>query len=494
MSVEHFDVLIVGAGISGIGAAYHLQKECPGKRYAILEGRESLGGTWDLFRYPGIRSDSDMFTLGFSFRPWKEAKAIADGPSILRYLQDTARENGIDRHIRYRHKVISAAWSSEQAQWTVEIEQGATQTRARMTCNFFFLCSGYYRYDRGYTPSFPGQESFAGTFIHPQHWPENLDYKNKRVVVIGSGATAVTLVPSMADEAAHVTMLQRSPSYVLSLPAEDKLANRIRQVLPEQAAHSLIRWKNVGLSMFLYQFCRKQPELAKKFLRKHAVDSLPEGFDVDTHFKPRYNPWEQRMCLVPNRDLFKTLRKGRASIVTDQIERIEADGIRLKSGGKIEADIIVSATGLELIAMGGITLSVDGRAVDTAKAYSYRGMMLSGVPNLVACIGYTNASWTLRADLVSQWVCRLLRHMDRRGAVQVTAQVSEPDMPELPLLDLTSGYVQRATGLFPKQGAKNPWKLTQNYVLERLSLSLSSLDDPALEYVSEPRTGMRKAA
>ena len=495
MSVEHLDVLIVGAGISGIGAAYYLQKENPGKRYAILEGRKSIGGTWDLFRYPGIRSDSDMFTLGFAFRPWREAKAIADGPSILKYLKDTAEEFGIARHVRYEHKVISASWSSENAQWTVEIEQGASGKRKQLTCNFFYLCSGYYRYDRGYTPSFPGQEAFKGKLIHPQHWPENLDYNGKRVVIIGSGATAVTLVPSMSDKAAHVTMLQRSPSYVLSLPAEDKLANKLREVLPEQLAHDLIRWKNVGLSMFLYQFCRKQPELAKKFLRKHAAESLPEGFDVDTHFKPRYNPWEQRMCLVPNRDLFKVIRKGQASIVTDQVEKFEADGIRLKSGEKLQADIIVSATGLELVAMGGIQLKVDGEAVETGKRYSYRGMMLSGVPNLAACVGYTNASWTLRADLVSRWVSGLIAHMDKRHAAQVTPTVSDPNMPELPLLDLTSGYVQRAVGLFPKQGAKSPWKFTQNYVLERLGLALSSLDDPALSYVSAPKgEGLRKAA
>ncbi|MGQ0529191.1 MAG: flavin-containing monooxygenase [Panacagrimonas sp.] len=495
MSVEHLDVLIVGAGISGIGAAYYLQKDNPNKRYAILEGRNSIGGTWDLFRYPGIRSDSDMFTLGFAFRPWKEAKAIADGPSILKYLKDTASEFGIDRNIRYEHKVISASWSSEDAQWTVEIAQGASGQRKQMTCNFFYLCSGYYRYDRGYMPSFPGQDSFEGQLIHPQHWPENLDYNGKRVVIIGSGATAVTLVPSMADQAAHVTMLQRSPSYVLSLPAEDKLANRLRDVLPEQLAHDLIRWKNVGLSMVLYQFCRKQPGLAKKYLRQHAAESLPDGFDVDTHFKPRYNPWEQRMCLVPNRDLFKSIRKGRASIVTDQIECFEADGIRLKSGDKLEADIIVSATGLELIARGGIQLSVDGEKVETGKRYSYRGMMLSGVPNLAACVGYTNASWTLRADLVSRWVSRLIAHMDRRDAAQVVPTVTDPNMPELPLLDLSSGYVQRAVGLFPKQGANAPWKFTQNYVLERLGLALASLDDPALRYEStSAQLRLRKAA
>ncbi|MCC2655215.1 MAG: ethA [Panacagrimonas sp.] len=488
MSIDHFDVLIVGAGISGIGAAYHLQTQCPTKRYAILEGRESMGGTWDLFRYPGIRSDSDMFTLGFPFHPWKEAKAIADGPAILRYLRETAQTYGIDRHIRYQHKVVRADWSSTDAQWTVTVERGPATTPATLTCNFFYLCSGYYRYDQGYMPGFPGQDAFKGTLIHPQKWPETLDYTGKRVVIIGSGATAVTLVPAMADTAAHVTMLQRSPSYVLSLPAVDPIANGLRKLLPEKTAHSVSRWKNVMLSILVYQLSMRRPALMKKLLRKGVAAQLPRDFDVDTHFNPRYNPWQQRLCLVPNNDLFKSIRKGRASVVTDTIETFEADGIRLKSGRKLEADIVVSATGLELLAMGGIQIGVDGRAIEPAECFSYRGMMLSGVPNAAACIGYTNASWTLRADLVSRWVCRLINHMDRRGAAIVTPRVRDASMGELPLLDLTSGYVQRAAGKFPKQGAVAPWNLRQNYVLERLTLGRGSLDDGALEY-SSPAAG-----
>lgn len=496
MTTDHFDVLIVGAGISGVGAAYHLQTQCPTKRYAILEGRESMGGTWDLFRYPGIRSDSDMFTLGFSFHPWKEAKAIADGPAILNYLKETAQTYGIDRHIRYQHKVLRAAWSSEDAQWTVDVERGPQKETARYTCNFFFLCSGYYRYDRGYMPSFPGQADFQGQVIHPQQWPENLDYSGKRVVIIGSGATAVTLVPAMSDKAAHVTMLQRSPSYVLSLPAEDTIANGLRRLLPEKVAHSASRWKNVMLAMLIYQVCKRYPAFSRKMLRKGAMSQLPRGYDVDTHFNPRYNPWEQRMCLVPNNDLFKAIRKDRASVVTDQVERFEADGIRLKSGLKLEADIIVSATGLELLANGGVQLSVDGKSVNPSDCFSYRGVMLSGVPNMAACIGYTNASWTLRADLIARWVARLVNHMDRRGARQVTPRMKDNAMAELPLLDLTSGYVQRAAAMFPKQGSRQPWNLRQNYVLERLSLGRGSLDDEALEYSSAARgnPGMKKAA
>jgi len=492
MSIEHVDVLIVGAGISGIGAAYHLQTQCPTKRYAILEGRESMGGTWDLFRYPGIRSDSDMFTLGFSFHPWKEAKAIADGPAILRYLKETAQTYGIDRHIRYQHKVLRASWSSEDAQWTVDVERGPQKQAVSYTCNFFFLCSGYYRYDQGHMPDFPGQQQFKGQLIHPQQWPENLDYTGKRVVIIGSGATAVTLVPAMSDKAAHVTMLQRSPSYVLSLPAEDPIANGLRRLLPEKAAHSVSRWKNVVLSMAIYQVCKRYPAFSRKMLRKGTVAQLPKGFDVDTHFNPRYNPWEQRMCLVPNNDLFKAIRKNRASVVTDQIEQFEADGIRLKSGQKLEADIIVSATGLELLANGGVSLSVDGQAIHPSDCFSYRGVMLSGVPNMAACIGYTNASWTLRADLIARWVARLINHMDRRGAQQATPRVKDGSMAELPLLDLTSGYVQRAASMFPKQGSKQPWNLRQNYVLERLSLGSGSLDDGAMEY-SSPAKVMRAA-
>lgn len=482
MSMEHFDVLIVGAGLSGIGAAYHLQSQCPGKRYAILEGRDSIGGTWDLFRYPGIRSDSDMFTLGYSFRPWKEAKAIADGPSILRYMQDTAREYSIDRRIRFGHRITRASWSSADSRWTIEAERGQGQGSASLSCNFLYLCSGYYSYQAGYQPQFPGVEKFRGRVIHPQQWPQDLDYSGQRVVVIGSGATAVTLVPAMSDKAEHVTMLQRSPSYVMSLPSRDSIADRLRSLLPEKLAHRAIRAKNIGLSMLIYQLSRRRPELAKKVLRQGAVASLPEGFDVDTHFKPSYNPWEQRLCLVPDRDLFKAIRRGKASVVTDHIERFQEDGILLRSGAKLPADVVVSATGLNLVALGGIKLSVDGQAVDPAGSFSYRGVMVSGVPNLAACVGYTNASWTLRADLVSAYVCRLLKHMDRQRYRQCTPRVDESSQEALPLLDLTSGYVQRGAGLFPKQGRKSPWQLRQNYFIDMAGLRLSPLDDGALEF------------
>ena len=491
MSMEHLDVLIVGAGLSGIGAAYHLQSQCPGKRYAILEGRDRIGGTWDLFRYPGIRSDSDMFTLGYSFRPWKEAKAIADGPSILRYMQDTAREYGIDRHIRFGHRITRASWSSDEARWTVEAERGEGQGSTRLSCNFLYLCSGYYSYQGGYQPQFPGMEDFRGRIIHPQQWPEDLDYSGKRVVVIGSGATAVTLVPAMSEKAAHVTMLQRSPSYVMSLPSRDSIADRLRSLLPEKLAHRAIRAKNVGLSMLIYQLSRRRPELAKKILRQGAVAALPKDFDVDTHFKPSYNPWEQRLCLVPDRDLFKSIRRGKASVVTDHIERFEQDGIVLRSGARLPADVVVTATGLNLVALGGIQLSVDGKAVDPAGSFSYRGVMLSGVPNLAACVGYTNASWTLRADLVSAYVCRLLRFMDRHRYRQCTPRVDESSQEALPLLDLTSGYVQRGAGLFPKQGRKSPWQLRQNYFVDMAGLRLSPLEDGALEFVREAASKRR---
>ncbi|MGQ0619515.1 MAG: flavin-containing monooxygenase, partial [Panacagrimonas sp.] len=482
MMTEHFDVLIVGAGLSGIGAGYHLQSQCRGKTYAILEGREASGGTWDLFRYPGIRSDSDMFTLGYSFQPWKEAKAIADGPAILNYMRATAREHGIDRHIRYQHRVTRASWNSADARWTVEADRGPGRDKTALSCNFLYLCSGYYRYDQGYSPDFPGADQFRGRIVHPQKWPQDLDYAGKRVVIIGSGATAVTLVPAMSDAAAHVTMLQRSPSYVLSLPSKDPIADGLRRALPEKWAHSVIRWKNVALTMLIFQLCRRRPEFAKRLLRKLAVRSLPPGFDVDKHFKPSYNPWEQRMCLVPDNDLFKAIRKGRASVVTDHIERFTENGIQLKSGETVPADIIVSATGLQMLALGDIQMAVDGKPVEPAKTLSYKGVMLSGVPNLAACIGYTNASWTLRADLISRYVCRLLKHMDRHGYARCTPGNIDPAMPQEPLLDFSSGYVQRAIAMFPKQGTKSPWKLRQNYILDRLGLEYGALDDGAMEY------------
>jgi cation diffusion facilitator CzcD-associated flavoprotein CzcO len=496
---EHFDVLIVGAGISGIGAACHLETSCPGRRYAILEGRDDIGGTWDLFRYPGIRSDSDMFTLGYSFRPWKEARAIADGPSILQYLRDTAREFGVDRHIRFRHRVRAASWSSEDSCWTLDVEVDGKPHAVRYTCSFLYLCSGYYDYDHGHAPSFPGSEEFRGRLVHPQHWPEDLDYAGKRVVVIGSGATAVTLVPAMAETAAHVTMLQRSPTYVASLPSEDPLAKLAHGILPERTAHHIVRWKNVLFMMFFYQLARRAPRVAKWLIRAGVIKNLPSGFDVDTHFKPRYEPWDQRLCVVPDSDLFKAIGAGRASVVTDHIDTFTRDGIRLKSGRELAADVVVSATGLKLLSCGGIRLTVDGAAVEPGKTFAYKGLMLGNVPNLAFCVGYTNASWTLRADLSSAFLCRLLNHMDRHGYRQCVPRCDEATLDERPFLGLMSGYVQRAVHLFPKQSSKAPWLLRQNYILDYLTMRFGAVDDGTMEFVTNtvaaaPARSARRAA
>ena len=486
MQPEHHDVLIVGAGLAGIGAAYHLQQRCPGKTYAILEARDAIGGTWDLFRYPGIRSDSDMHTLGYRFRPWVEAKSIADGPSILAYIRDTAREAGIEERIRFRHRVVSASWSSEEARWTVEVERGEAGDTVTMTCGFFFVCSGYYRYDQGYTPEFPGAERFRGELVHPQHWPEDLDYEGKRVVVIGSGATAVTLVPAMAERAAKVTMLQRSPTYVISMPGEDPLAKGLRRVLPDRAVYPIVRWKNVLLQMANYRLSRKRPELVKRFLRRGLLRHLPPGYDVDTHFKPSYNPWDQRLCLVPDADLFQAIGEGRAEVVTDRIATFTEGGIELESGRELPADVIVSATGLNLLFLGGMKLSVDGVEANLTDSFTYKGMMLDGIPNMAFTIGYTNASWTLKADLVAEFVCRLLNHMDAHGYRQCAPRADDPTITEEPLLDFTSGYVLRALDQLPKQGSKEPWKLRQNYPLDLRTLRYGPLEDGVMRFSRAP--------
>lgn len=482
VSSEHFDVLIVGAGLSGIGAAHHLQQRCPGKTYAILEAREEIGGTWDLFRYPGIRSDSDMHTLGYRFRPWTEAKAIADGPSILRYVRDTASEGGIDRHIRLRHRVVNAEWSSADARWTVEAERTDSGETVTVTCGFLFVNSGYYRYDEGYTPEFHGLDRFTGEVVHPQHWPEELDYAGKRVVVIGSGATAVTLVPAMAKDAAHVTMLQRSPTYIVSMPGEDALANRLRRHLPDRVVYPIVRWKNVFLQGVSYRLSRRRPELMKKLLRRGAMKALPPGYDVDTHFNPRYNPWDQRLCLVPDADLFKALHDGSAEIVTDRIESFTEDGIRLESGAELKADLVVTATGLNLLFLGGMRVAIDGEEPDMARALTYKGMMLSDFPNFAYTLGYTNASWTLKADLTSEYICRLLNHMDAGGYSICTPKVSDPSITEQPLLDFNSGYVLRSIDALPKQGSKEPWKLRQNYPLDLRTLRHGPVADGTMQF------------
>ena len=483
--MQHFDVIIVGAGLSGIGAAYHLQTEAPGKSYAILEGRDAIGGTWDLFRYPGIRSDSDMYTLGYSFKPWREAKAIADGPSIRSYVRDTASENGIDKHIRFHHMVKRASWSSADARWTVEAEVGAGKTLTRYTCNFLFTCSGYYSYREGYTPEFAGQESFAGKIVHPQFWPQNLDYAGKKVVVIGSGATAVTLVPEMAKDAAHVTMLQRSPTYVVSRPAEDALANWLRRNLPAKLAYAITRWHHVLFGMYFFNLARKKPQKVKQYLIKMVEDELGPDYDVGTHFTPRYNPWDQRLCLVPDSDLFQSIRDGRASVVTDTIERFTPRGIALKSGKELEADIIVTATGLKLVNLGEMQVSVDGKPVNMSRTMSYKGMMYSDVPNLASAFGYTNASWTLKCDLTCEYVARLLNHMDRHGYKQATPR-RDASVEEAPWLDFSSGYVQRALDILPRQGTKKPWKLYQNYALDLVTLRYGKVDDGTMEFTAPP--------
>jgi monooxygenase len=480
-AAPHFDVLIVGAGLSGIGAGYHLQARCPGLSYAILEAREASGGTWDLFRYPGIRSDSDMYTLGYAFRPWREAKAIADGPSILNYVRETAAEHGIDRRIRYRHRVRRASWSPAEARWTVEAERGDTGETVRFTCGFMLLCSGYYSYAGGHAPDFAGTDQFQGRIVHPQFWPEDLDYAGKRVVVIGSGATAVTIVPEMAKTAAHVTMLQRSPTYVVSRPSEDKIANWLRERLPAKLAYRLTRLKNVALGMYFYRLARRKPEETKQRILAMAQRALGPDYDVATHFTPRYNPWDQRLCLVPDSDLFKAIRGGHASVVTDHIETFTETGIRLRSGAELQADIVVAATGLKLNLLGDVEFNVDGRRVDLSKTLSYKGMMFSDVPNLASVFGYTNASWTLKADLTCEYACRLLNHMIRRGFAAATPHRNAA-VGEEPFLDFSSGYVQRALDMLPKQGSKRPWKLHQNYAMDMAALRFGAVEDGVMEF------------
>jgi len=486
MAIEHFDVLIVGAGLSGIGAGHHLQVRCPDRSYAILEGRERLGGTWDLFRYPGVRSDSDMYTLGYSFRPWTDAKAIADGPAILKYVQDTARDHGIDKRIRYGHRVKRAAWSTPEAQWTVEIEHGESNEPLRLSCNFLFMCSGYYRYDVGYTPGFACIENFKGRVVHPQHWTPDIAHANKRVVVIGSGATAVTLVPELAKTAAHVTMLQRSPTYVVARPSQDGIANGLRRVLPGKLAYSLARWKQVLLTMYFYNIARGKPEKFKAGVMKGVRAQLGPDYDVATHFTPRYNPWDQRLCLVPDSDLFVSLRDGTASIVTDTIETFTPGGLRLTSGQELAADVVVTATGLKMILLGGVEVLVDGARVDLSRSMSYKGMMFSGIPNLAAAFGYTNASWTLKADLTSAYVCRLLQHMDRHN-VQICTPTKAAEVAEAPFLNFTSGYVQRASDILPRQGTTKPWKLHQNYARDLVAMRYGRVDDGTMVFTRKER-------
>ena len=484
--MNHFDVVIVGAGLSGIGAAYHLQHKCPGKTFVILEGREVIGGTWDLFRYPGIRSDSDMHTLGYNFKPWSEAKAIADGPSILKYVNETADENDIRKHIHFKHRVKSASWSTKNATWSVQVEVADTGDTVEFYCNFLFMCGGYYRYDEAYTPEFKGADIFKGTTVHPQFWPEDLEFSGKKVIVIGSGATAMTLVPALAKKGAQVTMLQRSPTYVVSVPAVDKIANTLRKFLPATWAYAITRFKNVKLGNFFYNKTRTQPEKVKEKLLDMVRKSLPD-YDVDTHFMPTYNPWDQRLCLIPDGDLYDVIKDGTATVVTDTIDTFTEKGIKLDSGKELEADIIVTATGLILSVVAGLKISVDGKNINFPDTVSYKGMMYSDVPNMIQTFGYINASWTLRADIIAEYVCRLLNRMDETGMRQCTPRLREEDkdMELLPWIkDFSSGYMQRMMHLLPRQGDRGPWRNTQNYALDKKLIRSAPLEDGALLFTN----------
>ncbi len=476
---EPLDVLIVGAGLSGIGAAYRLQRDCPKKRFALVEARDAIGGTWDLFRYPGVRSDSDMYTLGYDFKPWKHTKAIADGSTIRSYIREAADEAGITRHIRFGRKVKRAEWASKEALWTVTIEHRGQESQLRT--RFLYLCSGYYSYAAGHRPDFAGEADFHGPIVQPQFWPQDLDCAGKRVVVIGSGATAVTLVPELAKTAAHVTMLQRSPTYVVSLPAVDKVALVLRRCLPSTWAYWLTRWKIVLVAAFYYRLARSRPEMMKKKIVGMVADELRSPEAAATHFTPRYNPWDQRVCVVPDGDLFHAIREGRASVATDTIDRFTSDGIRLNSGHELKADIVVSATGLKINQLGDIAVTVDGQRVDVPKCMSYKGMMLSGVPNFVLAFGYTNASWTLKADLTAGYVCRLLRYMDRRG-LAVAMPRREADVQPQPFVNFTSGYVLRAEGVLPTQGSRKPWQVHQNYLADLLTIRWDRIADRAMHF------------
>lgn len=481
-SQEHLDLLIIGAGLSGIDAAYRLQTALPGKTYAILEARDSIGGTWDLFRYPGVRSDSDMHTLGFPFRPWHADQSIVGGADICNYIRDTATEYGIDRKIRLGHKVVRASWSTSQARWTVEARVKADGRIVRLSCNFLYMCSGYYDYDKGFSPEFPGMKQFAGQILHPQEWPEKLDYAGKQIVVIGSGATAVTLVPALAKEAAHVTMLQRSPTYVATRPAKDAIALWLYRHLPRSVAARLIKWKNVAYGIATYYLARSRPEKFKGLIIEGVRRQLSDGYDVAQHFTPSYNPWDQRLCLVPDGDLFASIRSGRVSIVTDTIETFVESGIRLKSGKTLPADIVVSATGLVVKLMGGAEILVDDVIAKFNEKMLYKGAMFSGVPNLAVAFGYTNASWTLRCDLTARYVCRLLKYMDRKGWSIALPYLADPSMASEPLLNFSSGYVRRADGVLPRQGQKAPWRVKQNYAKDVADFTFGSISDGTLRF------------
>jgi len=491
MASESFDVLIIGAGLSGIGAACHLKKECAHKSFAVLEGRQAIGGTWDLFRYPGIRSDSDMFTLGYEFKPWTQYKGIADGDDIHRYICDAADENDITRHIRFGHKVTSADWNSSTARWqlTVRLADGSDR---KYICNYLISCTGYYSYEEGFAPEFSGRENFKGDIIHPQFWPQNYDYSDKNIVVIGSGATAVTLVPALTGKAAHVTMLQRSPGYVISLPQQDAMVALLRKILPQKSAYRIIRGRNIAIALALYNFCRTFPDTARRILQWRVKRNLPDQFDMQ-HFTPHYSPWDQRLCAVPEGDMFNAITAGKASVITDHIKRFNADGIQLQSGKILPADIIITATGLKVQMFGNMKISTDGEEFIPNQSMSYRGVMFENLPNMAMVFGYTNSSWTLKADLIGRWICRLLNTMDKKGVQQVIPRNRNRSLKRKPFIDMQSGYIKRVKNEIPLQGNRSPWKLHQNYFKDVINLRLASMDDPALEY-SSPRGEIKRSA
>ena len=492
MAVEHVDVVIVGAGLSGIDAGYHLQAYCPNKSYAILEARDAIGGTWDLFRYPGIRSDSDMYTFGYSFRPWQSDAAIAEGAAIRSYIRETAQAYGIDRRIRFQHRITRAAWSSAAAQWTLEVERGEAREPGTITCNFLFGCTGYYDYAAGYLPEFPGIGLFRGRVVHPQQWPGDLDYAGKRVVVIGSGATAVTIVPAIAETAAHVTMLQRSPTYIVALPTRNAFANWLRRHLPVRAAYAIARWFFVLFGIYVFRRARRKPEEVKRWIVNQAREHLGPDYDVETHFTPRYNPWDQRLCIAPDADFFRAIKAGKADVVTDTIETFTPAGIRLQSGDELKADIVVSATGLNLQLLGGMQATVDGDPVKLSDTMNFKGAMFSNIPNFAAVFGYTNASWTLKSDLTCAYVARLIDYMDKRGYAWCVPRQRDPSIKAEPFVDFSSGYFQRALDRLPSQGSKRPWRLYQNYLRDLLTLRYGAVNDRALEFVRQDR--LTKAA
>ena len=481
---ETYDVIIVGAGLAGIGSAYWLQEKCPDKSYLILEGRERMGGTWDLFKYPGVRSDSDMFTYGYKFRPWQNPQSLSKGEDILDYIRETATENGIDRNIRFKHKVTGANWSDEENQW--KIESFINGNEKIFYTRFLYICTGYYSYEEAYRPTFQGEENFKGQIILPQFWPQDLDYTDKNIVVIGSGATAVTLIPSMAEKAKSITMLQRSPSYIMNLPNKNGLFILMKQFLPLKSAYAITRRFNLTISILIYKFSKAFPRLMKKILMKAAATQAGPDCDVGKHFNPHYNPWDQRLCIVPDGDLFKAIKSGKASIVTEHIDRFTENGILLKSGQELEADIIVLATGLKIKLLGGATISLNGTPVDTNNSVVYKGMMISDVPNMAIAFGYTNASWTLKTDLTANYVCDLLNYMDKKG-YEVVIPKKEENLETESFMNFDAGYIKRANHILPKQGTKKPWRVYQNYFKDMLAIRYGKLDDGVLQFKAKEK-------